>query len=148
MSGERASERSLSTPRGEARRGERRALGRRGEELAQAHLARLGFSIIARNARTRQGEIDVIAFKDAALVFVEVKTRTSSAPSQRQRPEQEPLASLRPRQQARLRRLALAWLTQQRDPRVRAHTIRFDAIGVVLDRRGRLLRLEHLEGAW
>ncbi len=60
----------------------------------------------------------------------------------------QPLAWLRPRQRARLRRLASAWLADARHERPHAAAIRFDAIGVVLDRGDRLLTLEHLEGAW
>jgi putative endonuclease len=52
----------------------RRALGRLGEQLAAAHLERLGFAILERNARTRYGEIDLIAFDGHTLVFAEVKT--------------------------------------------------------------------------
>lgn len=133
----------------------RRAVGRRGEELAQAHLLRLGFSVIARNARTRHGEIDLIAFKDGVLVFVEVKTRTSgrrTPTSGRGTPspglEPEPLPWLRPRQRARLRGLALAWLSARHGERPPAQTIRFDAVGVTVDREGRLLRLDHIEAAW
>jgi len=55
---------------------------------------------------------------------------------------------LRPRQRLRLRRLAAAWLVDQNHIRPTAHTIRFDAIGVTLDRRSRLVRLDHIEGAW
>ena len=47
----------------------RHALGRLGEQLAAAHLERLGFAILARNARTRYGEIDLIAFDGHTLVF-------------------------------------------------------------------------------
>ena len=48
----------------------------------------------------------------------------------------------------RLRRLAVAWLSEQRDDRPTAREIRFDAIGVTVDARDRLLRLDHLEAAW
>jgi putative endonuclease len=128
----------------------RRALGRLGEELAAAHLTRLGLSILARNLRTRAGEIDLIVLdrRQSALVFVEVKTRRVTAAAQRVRPEQEPLPWLRPRQRARVRRLALAWLSQPKHTRPRARTIRFDAVGVIVDERGRLLRLDHIEAAW
>jgi hypothetical protein len=44
-------------------------LGRLGEELAAAHLTRLGFAVIARNARTRHGEIDLIVFDGQAIVL-------------------------------------------------------------------------------
>lgn len=124
------------------------ALGRLGEELAAAHLARLGYSLLARNVRTRHGEIDLIAHSGTTLVFVEVKTRRASLGAGPVDQSLTPLAGLRPRQRSRLRRLAVAWLSEQRATRPTARTIRFDAIGVTLDRRDRLLRLEHLEGAW
>jgi putative endonuclease len=118
-------------------------LGQLGEGLAAAHLERLGNAIVARNVRTRYGEIDLIAFDGDTLAMVEVKTRRVGV---RARPEQQPLAWLRHRQRARLRRLAAAWLADVEHPSARA--IRFDAIGVVVDGDGRLLRLDHIEGAW
>jgi putative endonuclease len=119
-------------------------LGALGEELAAAHLERLGFSVLARNVRTRYGEIDLIAFDGRALTFVEVKTRCASTHTR----ELDPLAGLRGRQRARLRRLATAWLSDDLPGRPSARIIRFDAIGVIVDRRGRLRRLDHVEGAW
>ena len=53
-----------------------------------------------------------------------------------------------PRQRIRLRKLATAWLTDEKHIRPTAHTIRFDAIGVMIDSKDRLLRLDHIEGAW
>ena len=126
----------------------RRTIGRLGEDLAAQHLTRLGFSTLARNVRTRHGEIDLIVFDGKTLVFVEVKTRTAGFGGRAIRPDQEPLPWLRPRQRARLRRLARAWLSDERHERPRARTIRFDAVGVILDERGRLLRLDHVEAAW
>lgn len=127
----------------------RRTLGRLGEELAVAHLRRMGFALLERNARTRHGEIDVIAFDGAVLIFVEVKTRRSlGSPRRSGGPEEHPLAALRPRQRARLRRLAAAWLYDETHVRPSAHTIRFDAIGVTVDARNSLVRLDHVEGAW
>jgi putative endonuclease len=124
----------------------RRRLGALGEELAAAHLARLDFTILARNVRTRHGEIDLIAWDGRVLAFVEVKTRrASSRPSGR---TPDPLEGLRGRQRARLRRLAVAWLAADAARRPAARAIRFDAIGVTVDGGGRLLRLDHLAGAW
>lgn len=117
-----------------------------------AHLHRLGFSPLGRNVRTRHGEIDLIAFDGRTLIIVEVKTRRVAARARARpcagRSDQQPLARLRPHQRARLRRLAAAWLADAKHIRPSAHTIRFDAIGVLLDTRDRLLRLDHLEGAW
>ncbi len=126
----------------------RHALGRRGERFAAEHLHRLGFSTLGRNERTRYGEIDLIAFNGETLVFAEVKSRrVNPRPGGPQRDEY-PLHWLRPRQRIRLRRLATAWLTDEKHIRPTAHTIRFDAIGVMIDGNDRLLRLDHVEGAW
>lgn len=126
----------------------RRAVGRLGEDLAAAHLTRLGFSTLARNVRTRAGEIDLIVFDGRTLVFAEVKTRRVRDGERAIRPDQEPLPWLRPRQRARVRRLAVAWLSDTRHERPTARTVRFDAVGVIVDSRGALLRLDHVEGAW
>ena len=48
--------------------------GDAGEKKAAAYLSSKGFSIIERNYRTKEGEIDIIAVKDELLVFVEVKS--------------------------------------------------------------------------
>lgn len=126
----------------------RRTVGRLGEDLAAQHLNRLGFSTLARNVRTRHGEIDLIVFDGRVLAFVEVKTRRAGFGGRPIRRDQEPLPWLRPRQRARLRRLARAWLADERHSRPTARTIRFDAVGVIVDERGRLLRLDHVESAW
>jgi putative endonuclease len=126
----------------------RRALGRLGEELAAAHLERLGFATLARNVRTRHGEIDLIVFDGRTLAFVEVKTRRAPSAGHLPAPGARPLAWLHMRQQARIRRLACAWLSDSSRARPTAGTIRFDAIGVTVDRHGRLTAIEHVEGAW
>ncbi|MFZ2052277.1 MAG: YraN family protein [Solirubrobacteraceae bacterium] len=137
---------SQSRPSSEQRRPDpRHALGRLGEDLAATHLERRGFAIVDRNARTRYGEIDLIAFDGVVLAFVEVKTRRASTQSGRHLPA--PLEGLRPRQRARLRRLAAAWLAERTSPLL-ARELRFDAIGVVVDETGSVLRLDHVEGAW
>ncbi len=126
----------------------RRALGRRGEDLALEHLRALGATLVARNHRTRFGELDLIVRDGATLVFVEVKTRRLRAGASHGGPgppPDAPLVGLRRAQRVRLRRLAVAWLAEQ--SRLRAAELRFDAIGVLLDERDRLVRLDHLEGA-
>jgi putative endonuclease len=117
----------------------RHRLGRVGEQLAVEHLERRGFAIVARNHRTRWGEIDVIVADERRIVFCEVKTRRVGAAG--------PFEGLREAQRRRLRRMAVAWL-QQHEERPRRAELRFDAIGVTIDARGRLVALEHLEGAF
>lgn len=53
-------------------------IGRWGEGIAADYLAAKGYEIIARNARTPYGELDLIARLRGGLVVVEVKTRTSN----------------------------------------------------------------------
>lgn len=51
--------------------------GRRGERIACRHLMRQGFDVLTRRFQGRFGEIDIIAFHEGMLVFIEVKTRAS-----------------------------------------------------------------------
>ena len=81
-------------------------------------------------------------------MFAEVKTRRVGPRTGGIRPDQEPLTWLRPGQRARLRRLAIAWLGDEKRIRPTAQTLRFDAVGVILDTKDRLVRLDHIEGAW
>ena len=53
----------------------RQSLGKLGEDLACAELARRGYAILARRDRTRFGEIDIVARDGNVTCFVEVKTR-------------------------------------------------------------------------
>jgi putative endonuclease len=53
----------------------RARLGEWGEWVASKYLLDLGWDLLARNWRTRRGELDLIAFDESHLVFVEVKTR-------------------------------------------------------------------------
>lgn len=52
-------------------------IGNSGEDLACEVLQRQGYKILCRNYRCKYGEIDIIAYKDRELLFVEVKTRLS-----------------------------------------------------------------------
>ena len=117
----------------------RRVLGRHGEQLAAEHLERLGFSVVARNHRTRFGELDLVVFDGEVLAFVEVKTRRTGGGS--------PWESLHHRKRMQVRKMAVAYLNQVPD-RPRGRTLRFDAIGVVIGPGNRLESLEHLEGAF
>lgn len=54
------------------------AAGGDAEERAEAFLGRQGLAIVARNYRTRLGEIDLIARDGATLVFVEVRLRSDA----------------------------------------------------------------------
>lgn len=119
----------------------RRELGATGEQVATDHLVRRGCQILERNFRTRWGELDVIAFDGRAIVFVEVKTRIVTVANR------DPLESVHARKRQQIRRMAGQWLRERSD-RPRATELRFDAIGITLDRSGELLRLDHVEAAF
>ncbi len=112
----------------------RRELGRQGEQLACARLAEAGLLVVARNWRCRLGEIDVIAAVPGLLVFCEVKTRRGDAYG-------TAAAAVTPIKQARLRRLAAAYLTSVEQAPCR---VRFDVIAVNWPRGGSPPTLEHL----
>jgi putative endonuclease len=121
----------------------RQRLGRTAEDLVAARLAVAGWELVQRNARTRHGELDLIAVDGETLVFVEVKAGRAGAAFGPERP----VLAVDFRKQARIRRLATAWLSQRRGlPRYA--DIRFDAIGVTFDRAGRVVDFEHIEGAF
>jgi putative endonuclease len=125
----------------------RRRLGARGEELAARHLEARGIQVIDRNYRTRYGELDIVGRDARFLVFCEVKTRIVREAGGSS-DVLGPLAAIGTRKQRRVRAMAREWLTTGRLEGARPPELRFDAIGVSFDARGRLLALEHLEAAF
>lgn len=102
-------------------------LGRRGEDLAAAHLSTLGLTLLDRNWRDPGGEIDLVAADGELLVAVEVKTRRSERFG-------HPFQAVDARKILRLHRLALAWLRAHPDAGYHGH--RVDVLGIVLPDEG------------
>ncbi len=98
----------------------RKLLGREGEDRAAQYLSRRGYKILERNYRTATGEIDLIALHEGAVVFVEVKTRTSSAFG-------APELAVTPRKQMRMIRTALGYIKRKRIHQV---PCRFDVVAI------------------
>ena len=117
----------------------RQHLGRQGERLAAEHFERLGYALLARRYRTRFGELDLVLAGTDVIVFCEVKTRRVGSG--------RPWDALTPGKRSQVRRMAAAWLVDVRE-RPRATELRFDAVGVIIDAQDRLVRLDHLEGAF
>ena len=117
----------------------RQHLGRLGERLAAEHFARLGFSVLAQNHRTRFGELDLVLSDGRTLVFCEVKTRRLGSG--------EPFENLHGAKQSQVRRIAAHWLSEPSD-RPWHEELRFDAIGVIVDRDDGLVRMDHAENAF
>jgi putative endonuclease len=119
-----------------ARRDDRGGLGRRGEDLAAQRLAAKGYEIVDRNWRCEVGEVDLVAQDGDDLAIVEVRTRRGRALG-------TPEESITPKKQERLIALAEAYVQATDWP---GHW-RIDVVAVEMDRRGRLLRVEHYENA-
>jgi putative endonuclease len=80
-----------------------------------------GYTVLDRNWRCREGEIDLVLAHGATLVFCEVKTRSSTAYG-------TPAEAVTRTKQLRLRRLAMRWVDVHQ---VRPSTMRFDVAGVI-----------------
>ena len=101
----------------------RSELGRSGEDAAARLYRSRGFEIVARNVRFgRSGEIDRIVRRGSLIVFCEVKSRGSDRWG-------VPAEAVAYSKQARLRRLAAAWLSENRPGPV---DIRFDVVSVIV----------------
>jgi putative endonuclease len=117
--------------------------GRLAEDFVAHRLAGDGWQIVERNARTRFGELDIVALEGSALVFVEVKAGYQSPATGPERP----VIAVNARKQRRIRRLATAWMALHRNlPRY--SEIRFDVVGVSLGRGGEVREVEHLRAAF
>jgi len=116
-------------------------LWRQGEELAAAYLEASGYAVLARNWRTRAGELDIIAREADWMVFVEVRTRTKGAG---QSPHfGSPEESIGAQKQARLVRMVEAYLHDS----AWAGPVRIDVIALELAPDGSVQRLAHFRDA-
>ncbi len=94
--------------------------------------------IIARNVRTREGEIDLIAQDGDVLAFVEVKARRGT---QYGAPEE----AVTPRKQLQLVRLAESFIS--REEAFAGRDWRIDVVAIELDRTGKVVRINHIKNA-
>ena len=123
---------------------QRGALGRYGEDVAVRRLREKGLTVLERNWRCREGEVDIVARDADALVICEVKTRRAL----RGGVYEHPMAAVTPAKSARLRRLAARWLNERWLVRYGAPPrggVRIDLVGVLLPERGAPL-VQHAEG--
>ena len=95
--------------------------GRKGERIACRFLLKQGFDILARRYRCRSGELDIVAFEEETLVFVEVKWRSS-------RTFGEPWEFVDWRKQQILRRAADDFIA---DHDLGQYAFRFDIVSVL-----------------
>jgi putative endonuclease len=103
----------------------RRDLGDAGEEFAARWYIEAGFTVVDRNWRCRDGELDLVVAGEGLVVFCEVKTR---------RGEQfgAPFEAVTVTKQRRIRGLAARWLSEHSD--TRAAQLRFDVASITAPR--------------
>lgn len=116
---------------------ERLRIGRQGEEIAARFLERKGYRIIHRNYRGKGCEIDLIATWNSTLVFIEVKTRTSSKFG-------NPAHAVNYRKQRQISNAAMQYLSRER---AGDQDARFDVITVILQGTGQT-RIDHITDAF
>ncbi|GAA4228865.1 YraN family protein [Actinomadura meridiana] len=102
------------------------SLGRRGEDAATDYLVDLGWTILDRNWRCREGELDIVAHDGRSHVACEVKTRGSDRFG-------DPLEAITADKAARLRRLAWRWAAAHG---VNGGLVRVDVLGLLPDGDG------------
>lgn len=120
----------------------RKALGQQGEDLAAAFLVGQGYEIVARNWRTRSGELDIVARDGEWLVFVEVRSRRGKGGACVPAlgiPEE----SVTPRKQLQLAAMVDAYLFEMPWD----GPLRIDVIALELHPNGSVARLNHLRDA-
>jgi len=110
-------------------------IGNAGEALARRHLEEQGYAIVATNWRRGHDEVDIIAYREGLIVFVEVKTRSTTDHGN---PEE---FVTRAKQRAYIR-MADAYVQQHR----RTEEVRFDIISVLVGPEGN--SIHHIEDAF
>ena len=113
--------------------------GAPGEDHAAGGYTSRGYTVLGRNWRCRDGELDLVVARDRCVVFCEVKTRTGTGFG-------IPAEAVTGEKQRRLRRLAARWLAEQ-PPSGGFSDLRFDVACVTL-RGGATPELEVIEAAF
>ena len=110
----------------------KKILGRKGEKLAQEYVKKQGMKLLKKNYKTPFGEADLIAEDGDEVVFIEVKTRTTSAYG-------APKEAVGKTKQERYRKIALFYGAKQKNE----PNARFDVVEVFDDGR-----IEYIKNAF
>ena len=108
------------------------ARGNAGERQAAEHLERIGMRIVERNFKTKLGELDIIAREGRTLVFVEVRSRSTTTFG-------SAVEAVNHHKQKQVTRVAWQYIKVRRP---RFETARFDVIGITAG------DLVHIRDAW
>jgi putative endonuclease len=113
-----------------------KTLGYDGEQLAAEFLKNKGYRILARNYKTRIGEIDIIAREGDTTVFIEVKTRANDSFGY-------PFEAVNRSKRQKLKNLALLFLKTH----PKEYRGRFDVISISVTKEGKR-SIEHIKDAF
>ncbi len=114
-----------------------KSLGKQGEDIAAKYLCAHGYRILSRNFHVSIGEVDIIAWDEDVLVFIEVKTRRSDRCG-------TPGQSVHHRKQQKIARTADWYLHQHH---MEQTPCRFDVIEVYL-RSDHTWKIRQISGAF
>jgi len=110
---------------------QKKELGKKGEELALRFLKKRGYRVLDRNYVCKMGEMDIIATEKDTLVFVEVKTRTSTTFG-------PPQLAVNPKKQSQMSKVALNFLKEKKLEDAKA---RFDVVAILFGQEGAEIEL-------
>lgn len=110
-----------------------RKIGDKGEQIAADYLKDRGYQLLDKNFITRYGELDLVAFEGGTVVFVEVKTRTSTTFGL-------PEASITPAKMERIQNSALLWL--QAHPEA-PEDWRIDVVAIIMSHQNDMTDIQH-----
>ena len=113
----------------------KQALGAYGERVAEEHLVAQGMTLLDRNWRCAEGEIDLVLRDGVVLVVCEVKTRTSTLNG-------TPHEAITDAKLHRLQRLGVLWADARG---VSPQESRVDLVAVMRQRRG-AAAVDHVRG--
>jgi putative endonuclease len=114
-------------------------LGQRGERAAAKFLRRRGYKILATGDRLKhRDELDIVAADGRTVVFVEVKTRTSSL-------QGHPAEAVDATKQRKLTKLAVTFLKRHG---LLDYPARFDVIAITWPEGVKKPHIEHIQNAF
>lgn len=116
----------------------RLALGQRAESLAADYLEERGYTIVVRNWRRPEGELDLIARHGGTCIFVEVRSRTGTERG-------HALETVNASKRARVLRAARMYLDEEQP---QAEEFRFDVVGVTFSAEDGTPEIVHIEDAF
>jgi len=114
---------------------EKHILGKKGEKIAESYLLKNSYNIYEKNWWYLKGEIDIIAQKGDFIVFVEVKTRSTSDYG-------SPESFVSSKQQKMIINAAQEYIVRNNHD----YEARFDIISIILI--GNNYEIDHIEDAF